>query len=97
MLAEEIVRVFDFVVHDLAEALHGNDFRVDKAAVGLKLQGLITGLHFLVEFGVDVDSVGLDQILASRVVSLALDALDLGEQLGEQAAISPCRRERWTR
>ncbi len=33
---------------------------------------------------VDVDGVGLDQILAGLVITLGLDALDLGQQLGEE-------------
>ena len=40
------------------------------------------------ELRIDVDRVGLHEILTGCVVALGLDSLDLGEKLGEQTAES---------
>ena len=84
LLLKVVVIVDNLVVNNLATLLNRNNVRVDETAVGLQVQGLITLLDLLVQGGVNVDGVGLNQIFAGLVVTLGLDALDLGQQLGKE-------------
>ena len=86
LLVEEAVGIFKGVVDDLSVLDDGDDVGVDEAAVWLEVELGIPIEDFLVELRVDVDGVGLDEVLAGFVVAFALDALDFGEKFGEEIA-----------
>ena len=84
LLLQVVVVIDNLVVNNLAVLLNRNYVGVDESAVRFQVQGLVTLLYLLVQGGVNVDGVGLNQVLAGLVVSLGLDALDLGQQLGKE-------------
>ena len=71
-----------FVVAD------GNVDGVDEPAIGRDVEAAVAVEHLFVEFRVDFDGVGLDEVAAGFVVTFALDSLDFAEKLSEEIAES---------
>ena len=86
LLLQVVVVVDNLVVDNLAVLFNGNDVGVDESAVRLQVQSLVTLLDLLVEGRVDVYGVVLNQVLACLVVTLGLDALNLGQEFGKEGA-----------
>ena len=68
-LPQVVVRINDLVVNDFAVFDHRDDVRIDETAVGLQVEGLIAREDLAVEIRVDVDGVGLDEVLPGLVIA----------------------------
>ena len=84
-LVDVALGVRNLHVNELAVlVIHGSVDGIDEALVGGDVQALIAGEHLLVDGGINLHAVGLDELASSLVVTFALDALNLGEQFTEQ-------------
>lgn len=57
--------------------------RVDKSLVGREVKLLVSDKDFLVQYRIDLNAIVFYELAGSFIVSLALDALNLGEQSAE--------------
>jgi hypothetical protein len=86
MLLDVVSWVGNLNIYDLAILAENKlVLRVNEAAIRLDVKSSVTLDNLLVELWVNLNSVGLNQSLASLIVTLRLDALNLAEQLAGQS------------
>ena len=82
-----VLAVGEFHVGDITlVVINGFVLRIDKATIGRDAEFGEPLKHFLVELGVNLHGISVDEVGSSLVVAFALDALYLAEELSEKVA-----------
>ena len=76
------VDIDDFTV----SIIDRQEYGVDETLVGREVQPLVALQHFCMEYGIDLHGITLHELAGRLVVTLALDALDLCQQTGDELA-----------